>query len=29
MNRLPKEVRESFRHGHFVAKLTPGIFNSV
>lgn len=29
MSRLPKEVQESFRHGHFVAKLTPGTFNSV
>ena len=29
MSRLPAEVQESFHHGHFVAKLTPGTFNSV
>ena len=29
MNRLPTEAKESFNHGHFVAKLTPGTFNSV
>ena len=29
MNRLPTEAQESFNHGHFVAKLTPGTFNSV
>ena len=29
INRLPAEGQESFNHGHFVAKLTPGTFNSV
>ena len=29
MNRLPKEALESFNQGNFVAKLTPGTFNSV
>ena len=29
MNRLPKGVQEIFCHGYFVAKLTPGIFNSI
>ena len=26
---LSAEAQESFNHGHFVAKLTPGTFNSV
>ena len=29
MNRLPAEAQESFNHGHFIAKLTPGTFNLV
>ena len=29
MNRLPAGAQESFHHGHFVTKLTPGTVNSV